>query len=408
MIPSPSVRFTNALAMSHERHVRLVLHLWDAQGVLRPVGELEGAGATLSLDSGAAAWRRLQGDLVLPAGTAEAIAGGNTFNGEVSVEVGIGFSNGVDWVQVAQLRIEEAKRISGKSAWALTAFDRAIRVNDFPFITPYAPRDMEGNRLSVVGAIRDIITTAFPSNSPPVFVVDPTLDQGVLPPPETSFTGGRWDAVRKLAQSIGAVVHNDRFGRFVVRALESANMPVWTLHGGEGGTLVSHATASTRVDQFNAVGMTSESPSGDGIFVYVVDADPASPTYYDGPFGRKPFMMRNDTITTLESAIAATRAALAAKRSGARDLDLAAVYNPLLQPLDVLLVHSASSNGAVYDDPGMTWDSSSWSWGGQVVEVQVVDSIELPLTGGRMSLNTHLWTATPEVRVAVVGGRRVV
>jgi hypothetical protein len=387
--------------------LRCLLHLWNPQGQLEVAGPLQVANAALSIDAGSASWRRLTGDVVLPAATAQAIEGVNTFNGEISVELGIGFQNGVDWVQVAQLRIEESTRLSGKATRTLTAFDRAIRVNDFPFITPYAPRDMAGVQLSVVGAIVDIITTAFPSNSPPVFVVDPTLDTGVLPPAETSFTGARWDAVLKLAQSIGATVHNDRLGRFLIRSLEVANAPVATLRGGAGGTLVAHGASSTRVEQFNAVGMTSESPSGDGIFVYVVDADPQSPTYYDGPFGRKPFMTRNDTVTTLESAIAATRALLAAKRSGARDLDLDAAYDPLLQPLDVVTVFSPTDI-AKWDSPSVMWDSPVRSWWGEAIEQQVVDSIELPLTGGRMQLKTHLWTAPATVRTAIVGGMRMI
>lgn len=387
MILAPSQRFSRALLASHERHLRITLHLWDEQGVLRPVGPVQVVNAMLSLDSSLASWRRLSGDAVLPKVTADAIGGVNTFNGEVSVEVGIGFAAGIDWVQIAQLRIEESTRISGRVPRPFTAFDRAIRVADFPFITPYAPRDMAGNQLSVVGGIVDIITTAFPSNSPPTFVIDPTLDTGLLPPAETSFTGARWDAVLKLAQSIGATVHNDRLGRFVIRPLASSSDPSLTLMGGPGGTLVQHGVASTRVDQFNAVGLTSESPAGDGIFVYVVDNDRNSPTYYDGPFGRKPFLTRNDTITTVESCIAAARALLARKRSGARDLDLSAVYNPLLEPMDTVEVL----------DPQ-----------GGAPEKQVVDSIDLPLTGGQMSLKTHLWMLPAEVRLAIRNGKKVI
>lgn len=386
MIPAPSQRFVRALLGSHERHLRVTLHLWDSQGVLRPVGPVEVRQAVLTLDASSAAWRRLAGDAFLPPETAGAISGANTFNGEVSVEVGIGFASGIDWVQIAQLRIEESSQISGKVARPFTAFDRAIRVEDFPFITPYAPRDMAGNQLSVVGAIVDIITTAFPSNSPPAFVIDPALDTGLLPPPETSFTGSRWDAVRKLGQSIGALVHNDRLGRFVIRPIDPVGTSVLTLAGGEGGTLVKHGLASTRVEQYNAVGLTCESPSGDGIFVYVVDNDPTSPTFYDGPFGRKPFMTRNDTITTVESAIAAARALLARKRSGARDLDLTSVYNPLLEPMDAVTV---------------------WAPGAAAPEVQVVDEMDLPLTGGQMSLKTHLWVPPAEVRMAIKGGKKV-
>ena len=371
MIPSPSPRFTAALLRSHERHLRVTLLTWE-NGTLIPRGELGIVQANLSIDQDLASWRRLTGQFVLPSETAGALEGVNTFNGELSVEMGIGFSGGtIEWVQVAQLRIEETNRPAGKVGGTITAFDRAARVNDFPFITPYAPRDMDGSLLTVLAAIRDIITTAFPSNAPPTFIIDPSLDPTVMPPPETVFTGGRWDAVIKLAESIGAVVHNDNLGRFVIDQQNIIGLPVVDVTHGVDGTLVESTSSNTRVEQYNAVGLTCETPAGDAIFVYVVDNDPTSPTYYDGPFGRKPYMTRNDTIVSTAGAIASARSTLARLKSAAKDLRITMAYNPLLEPLDVIRV----------TEPREMADG-----------LHVIDSITLPLTGGTMDLQTHLLT----------------
>jgi hypothetical protein len=200
------------------------------------------------------------------------------------------------------------------------------------------------------------------------------------------FTGDRWDAVRKLAQSIGVTVNNDEYGRFIIAPADLPPTPKATIRGGQLGTLITQSAAITRVDQYNAVGLTSEPPVGDNLFVYVVDNDPQSPTYYEGPFGRKPTLIRNDMVTTLQAAIDAARVILAKKRTAARNLTIDAVFNPLLQPLDTVTVYPLESGDA---------------------ELHVIESINMPLLGGQMQIKTHLWTRPPDVVRAVVNGTEV-
>jgi hypothetical protein len=101
-----------------------------------------------------------------------------------------------------------------------------------------------------------------------------------------------------------------------------------------------------------------------------LDDDPASPTYYDGPFGRKPYMTRNDSVTNVDDAIIAARGILNRRKTAARDVTLDAVYQPLLQPLDSVFLL----------EEGMG-----------VQEAHTIESIDLPLVGGKMSMKTFRW-----------------
>jgi hypothetical protein len=167
VITAPSEAFLAALKASHERLTRATLFNLGADGALTEVGPVQIASGTLSLDSTAAAWRRFSGEVVVPPETLAVIEAAQTFNGEIKLEAGVTLAGGPQWVQLAQLRVEEYSVTTDKASVNLTAFDRAQRVNDFPFITPYAPRDMQGLLLSAIDAIKDIITTAFPSAAPP-------------------------------------------------------------------------------------------------------------------------------------------------------------------------------------------------------------------------------------------------
>jgi hypothetical protein len=376
MIDEPVPGFLTALRRSHERLVRATLMAWSG-ATLVEIGPMNVSSGTLAIDSTAASWRRLTGQFTVPPETQAAMGSGgvvSTDNTEVKLEMGITMAGSPVYVQIAQLRVEEVRRKAMEAAFDVVAFDRANRVADFPFITPYAPRDMSNNLLTVVGAIEDIITTAFPSATPPEFVVDDSLNLTAYPPEETVFTGARLDAVAVLAESISATVHNDHLGRFVIRSKRPNFIIDERIASGTFGNLTSLTSTSTRVEQYNAVGMSSELPGGEGsIFVYVVDNEPTSPTYYDGPFGRKPFMARNDVIYDEATAILAARAILARKKTAARDVSLNSVYNPLLQPLDGIQV-SAPSLG--------------------LSELHTVESIDLPLNSGTMSVSAFRWAGT--------------
>jgi hypothetical protein len=368
-----------ALRESHVALARVTLCEYVA-GEYVPVGQpLPIEKGELSLDAGSNVWRTLNATVVIPPNYDQrrpAVDGLNVASAEVKLEMGVEFAPGdQEWVQVGQLRVESLDESLLSSRLELVAYDRAIRVADFPLVTLYTPRSGSGDLLTYVEAVIDLITVSFPSEGPPTVIVDPSLDDALSPPAETVYEGERWTAINDLAAAIGAVVYNDHEGNFLVAPAVPSGAPVWTIDVGETGVLIDANVARTREGQANAVALTCEPPSGDRIFVYLVDANPASATYYDGPFGRKPISRRNDTITDGAQAIEAAKGYLAKYLGAARAINFKALYNFLLLPMDA--VEFVLTNG----------DS----------ETHTIDGLSIPLGGGEMGGQTRVFMGVDDV-----------
>ena len=373
MITSPSTRFSTALTASHKRvvRVRVCPYVDEAYAPVEP--PLIVSSGTMTIDSSANTWRQATLEIAIPpAGTAERTAYDllNVQSAEIIIETGIDFGGSIDYVTVGQLRVEEISAQANNGKVRLVAYDRGIRVSDFGLVTVYTPLDTSGAKLTYVNAIKDLIKAAFPAEGPPTFTVVAGVDTASVPPDATIFEGDRWDAINKLADAIAAYVHNDNLGNFVITPAENSTTPNLSITSGSNGTLVEATADRTRRDQYNAIALSCESPSGPSIFVYLVDKDPASPTFYGGPFGKKAKSERNDTITTEVQAIDAARGILTRYKGSTRQISLGSFYNPLLLPRDVVRV---TLPGESYED-------------------HVVESVELPLSpgSGQMRIGTKL------------------
>lgn len=99
----------------------------------------------------------------------------------------------------------------------------------------------------------------------------------------------RDEAIESLADSINAVVYANNEGVFVIDDVPSINsVPVFTVAAGEGGVMLGAQKAQKR--GFNAVSVSSSSSNSDTVpfYGFAGDDDPASPTYYNGLYGKKP------------------------------------------------------------------------------------------------------------------------
>lgn len=291
---------------------------------------------------------------------------------EITVEWGMQFSDLTEeWVTIARLRVEESSiEANGIGVEITSAMDAGVRLVDFYLVTPYAPFDINGDKLTYVEAIQDLVDTSYPSAAPPTWTVDASIDTNATPPDGTAFTGSRWDAVNSLAAGINASVGVDFEGNWFIRPKVVSDPVVsWVMNAGSKGVLVTESTSFSRRDQFNAVGVRWSSPSGANGLAYLVDNDPLSPTYYDGPFGRKPKPIESvDTIETEAQAIDYASSLLAESKGRTRSIALTAVHMPLLEPGDFIQVLFPDGSG----------------------EVHVVDTITLPLADATVSLQTRI------------------
>lgn len=378
MIASPSARFTAALRDSHVARARVQLYEFDPTPFAPPVpvgDPLPIEGGNLTLDAGANVMRTLEADVVLPPrGTTarQTVESINVVSAEVRLEYGIDFGDEVEWVQVGQLRCKDLRSTLTSGTRPLVAVDRMILPADFPLVTPYACTNIAGAQLSYHTAARDLINAAFPNTHPLNFEVGSglTVTSGAateLIPVGTVFEGDRLQAVAKITQAYGAILVNDNLGRFRFDPVVRSGEPVWEMDAGPNGVLSDMEMVDSRDDRYNAVALTCEPGSGQSIFVFLVDSDPLSPTYYNGPFGKRPTSRRNDTIGTQYQAILAAQAILDQLKGEPRDIEFEGVYNPLLEPFDLVRFRASAD---FYSD-------------------HIIDQLTVPLGGGQMTGRTR-------------------
>ena len=137
----------------------------------------------------------------------------------------------------------------------------------------------------------------------------------------------------------------------------------WTIEGGPEGVLVSQSDTYSRADTYNGVVMTSETlKGGKPVRAFVVDDDPASPTFWDGPFGHKilftdvPPIAGTSDDDIIQRAEKAARAVLSEYKGSARELSFASVPNPAVEVGDIIEVEI-----------------------GGVVQTHVLDTLSVPL-----------------------------
>lgn len=366
VIPASSM-FKKLLKHSHTALSRAIVLQPTKDNSYVETDTLAVSQGTLTLDGRRNIWR--QSNLqVAPAVTNDLSAlEAITEASRLRIQRGIRFLDGTEeWVTIATLAVQSAQQTLGQATLKVSAYDPSSVIDDYRLITPYAPIDKDGKRLTTVEAIKDLVDIALWEI--PTWTVDPGIDLAVKPAEGTVFTGSRWDAINNLAKSLSAIVHVGADGGWHLRKIQSAPyVPVEKLVTGPDGVLIGGSSSKDRREMFNAVPLRWEGPTGGGL-VFVVDNDPASPTYWNGPFGRKPAPEQSvDTVTTEQQAIDAAKALLEQYKGFSATVNFQSVHNPLLEPLDVIEVQVGSL----------------------LHEIHVIDSINYPLAGGSMTCVTR-------------------
>lgn len=216
---------------------------------------------------------------------------------------------------------------------SITAFDRSQLVIDALFEDDYEIADGTNYATAIQLMILDGVpstTFSFPTTS----FTTPAL---VWP-----MGSDRWAAARNMAASCGWEIYFDSLGRCAARSEPSITTvsSSWTVDEGADGVLIGASLDLDRGPAFNKVVATGENTSlaevyrGDAL-----DDDPTSPTYYYGPFGRKPKFISSPLFASdLQCAIGA-RAELDRCRGIARSLQLTSVPHPALEDGDGITVY---------------------------------------------------------------------
>lgn len=257
----------------------------------------------------------------------------DSYSSRVKVRLGLEVSPGIKrTLPQGVFRVESLSRvrhgdisISGTSLEAYVIDDR--------FFTPRTPT----LGLSTIAGIKNLILESVPEAT---FLVTATQDKviGMTAPWERE----RWEAVTSLADSINAEVYCAADGVFVIADKPDFSVakqnPVWRVNAGPDGVLVSETVSQTRDKVYNAVVASGTSSDKDvpPVWDVATDNNPASKTYWGGPFGHVPRFYSNPNFTTKAQCTQAANNMLAESIAENREVDFTMAPNPALEPGDVI------------------------------------------------------------------------
>jgi hypothetical protein len=150
----------------------------------------------------------------------------------------------------------------------------------------------------------------------------------------------RWDTAQRMTRSLGHWLWFDGLGRTEMRAEPSfSDVPVATIS--DGVNLVDAAIDLDRTDTYNKVIAAGRNADNGSEFTgSATDDDPASPTYYDGPFGKKPRFHFSEFYNSSAQAAEGAAAILASQLGVARSLAFTQVSDPRLEVGDVVEIYN--------------------------------------------------------------------
>lgn len=180
-----------------------------------------------------------------------------------------------------------------------------------------------------------------------------------------------WKAACDVAAQFGVELIIDAAGTAVVRAIPNPTVPVVTYARGADAVITSLSrtlSAETTYSGVVVASETSDTSGGTPIQAIAWDTNPASPTYYLGPFGKRPYFITSQMITTLAQA-SATAAAHLPTVTGILDrVEWEQVTNPALDAGDLVAL----------TDPAIGVDA-----------MLTIEALTIPLGSGGMTAVTR-------------------
>lgn len=347
-----SLGFANTITRSHTMVTRVDV-LFDRQVILEGVALNTGS---ITWDRTAARLARLDATIADPLRVPVAADDILTPYGyELLVWRGVQLSTGAELLPLGVFPIQTSRVEDPVLLSTISACDRSQLVTDARFEDDY----QIAAGVNYVDAIRTMIDAGVPD----LEYLFPTT---TLTTPLLTFAAqsDRWEAAQKMARSIGFELYFDGLGRCAMRAEPSFTTPV--AYVSEGTNLIAATVSLDRATAYNRVVAVGRNASNPAVYRGVAtDDDPSSPTFYDGPFGRKPRFFTSEFIASQAQADAAAASILAAELGVARALEFAAVVDPRLEPADVVQVTRST----------LGLDS-----------LHIIDALTIPLTAdGRMT-----------------------
>lgn len=257
---------------------------------------------------------------------------------EMVLKYGVEFSSGTqELVPLGTFVIWSAeKSFSEGDVFNLEMYDRSKYLQ-----ASQIPKLYDASGLTVQTAIQNLVTAIMPSTTVVVFGVG--LTNPILPG-GTTYDSTYLDAVLDLADSIGAQFYFDLEGvarcevKPFLTATTNPNVSVFTADCGEGGVNITMGKLTSRDNIWNGVGCAGSTPNAATAQAYAeaFDMNPASPTYYLGPFGKQFKRIDRPELTTNAACYSAAQAELVSILGSANGVEFDMLPQPHLAPGDII------------------------------------------------------------------------
>lgn len=323
-----SDRFLARLAESHTPGVQVQLFLTDGR-----VLDLEPTGGSVTVDRGQAIRRTCSVTLadpsLIPRTPSDQLA---TYGAQLRIARGVEFGDGSsELVPLGVFRLDSVDGDVSEGPVTLAGKDRSAIVQDDKFTEPYTASG------TVVGAVTALIQRSIPTADVISLIVDTPIGSRVF-----DTESDPWAGAQEIAAAAGAEVYANADGTFVIATLPDllTATPVWAIEATEGGVYISANRGMTSSDVFNGVLARGENTAENvaPVSYLATDNDTSSPTYWGGPFGRRPMFYSSSTLTSTLACTQAANLKLAQAKAPNSSGDVSSLPNPALEPGDVIRV----------------------------------------------------------------------
>jgi len=321
-----SDRFLARLAESHNVATRVQLFLTTGQVI-----DLDHSGGSVSVSRSQATRRTCSvtcpDPSLIPRTPTDQLA---TYGARLRISRGVYYGDGTsELVPLGLFRLDVADGDVNDGPVTLQGKDLSAVVADDKFTTPYTATG------TVVGAVTALIQRSLPTADVISTIVDTPIGSRAF-----DVQADPWAGCQEIAAAAGAEVYPNAAGVFIITTLPdlSTATPVWAIEAAEGGVYISANRGMTADKVKNGILASGENTADNvpPVSYLATDDDPGSPTYWSGPFGRRPDFYSSSTLISLAACQQAANLKLAQGKAPNASGDISSLPNPALEAGDVL------------------------------------------------------------------------
>jgi hypothetical protein len=337
-------RFLKRLAESHAPLTEVLLLLTDGRTL-----PLEHTGGSVTVDRSNAIRRTctvtVADPALIPRTPADQLA---TYGARLRISRGVDYGDGTqELVPLGVFRLDEVGGDVNDGPVTLSGKDLSAIVADDKLTAPYTASG------TVVSAVTALIQRSIPTAAVITSIIDQAIGRRTF-----DVEADPWAGCQEIASGAGAEVYCNPDGVFVIATLPdlATAIPVWEIAATEGGVYIKADRGMSSTNVFNGMLARGENTSENvaPVQYLAIDGDPNSPTYWGGPYGRRPTFFTSSTLTTTAACQNAATLKLAQAKAPNATGDISSLPNPALESGDVLRVQHEDGSRELHQAASFT------------------------------------------------------